>query len=162
MTTNGLTYDQVWITAEGARLYGKEAELYLQPRIRSLNRMCRSAQRLMRGIESELKQHDHTNNRILYALSTDEMLAHIAICCEMLRRTAGDAALTGPSPFRFHKKNRLFYQTASWRINLFGVPRDPRLFHFDFEASPEKFRSPRKNGIFRQRMGITPFFSLPI
>ncbi|WP_210115369.1 hypothetical protein, partial [Galactobacillus timonensis] len=42
----------------------------------------------------------------------------------------------------FHKKNRLFYQTASWRINLFGVPRDPRLFHFDFEASPEKFRSP--------------------
>ena len=83
MTTNGLTYDQVWITAEGARLYGKEAELYLQARIRSLNRMCRSAQRLMRGIESELKQHDHTNNRILYALSTDEMLAHIAICCEM-------------------------------------------------------------------------------
>ena len=78
-----LSPEQAWITAGGARLYGKEAELYLHPRIRSLNRMCRSAQRLMRGIESDLKQHDHTNNRILYALSTDEMLAHIAICCEM-------------------------------------------------------------------------------
>lgn len=78
-----LSPEQAWITAEGARLYGKEAEQYLQASIRSMNRICRSAQRLMRGIESELKQHDHTNNRILYALSTDEMLAHIAICCEM-------------------------------------------------------------------------------
>ena len=83
MTTNGLTYDQVWITAEGARLYGKEAELYLQPRIRSLNRMCRSAQRLMRGIECELKQRNQTSSMTLYAMNTDEMLAHIAICCEM-------------------------------------------------------------------------------
>lgn len=83
MTTNGLTYDQVWITAEGARLYGKEAELYLQPRIRSLNRICRSAQRLMRGIECELKQRNQTSSMTLYAMNTDEMLAHIAICCEM-------------------------------------------------------------------------------
>ena len=83
MTTNGLTYDQVWITAEGARLYGKEAELYLQPRIRSLNRMCRSAQRLMRGIECELKQRNQTSNMTLYAINTDEMLARIAIYCEM-------------------------------------------------------------------------------
>ena len=100
MTTNGLTYDQVWITAEGARLYGKEAELYLQPRIRSLNRMCRSAQRLMRGIKSELKQHDHTNNRILYALSTDEMLAHIAICCEMFLDEYEELLETQPSRAR--------------------------------------------------------------
>ena len=83
MTTNGLTYDQVWITAEGARLYGKEAELYLQPRIRSLNRMCRSAQRLMRGIECELKQRNQTSSMTLYAMNTDEMLARIAIYCEM-------------------------------------------------------------------------------
>ena len=83
MTTNGLTYDQVWITAEGARLYGKEAELYLQPRIRSMNRICRSAQRLMRGIECELKQRNQTSSMTLYAMNTDEMLAHIAIYCEM-------------------------------------------------------------------------------
>ena len=83
MTTNGLTYDQVWITAEGARLYGKEAELYLQPRIRSLNRICRSAQRLMRGIECELKQRNQTSNMTLYTMNTEEMLARIAIYCEM-------------------------------------------------------------------------------
>ena len=83
MTTNGLTYDQVWITAEGARLYGKEAEQYLQASIRSMNRICRSAQQVMRGIECELKKCNQTSNMTLYAMNTDEMLAHIAICCEM-------------------------------------------------------------------------------
>ena len=70
-----LSPEQAWITAEGARLYGKEAEQYLQASIRSMNRICRSAQRLMRGIECELKQRNQTSNMTLY--------------------TSGDAAVTG-------------------------------------------------------------------
>lgn len=78
-----LSPEQVWITAEGARLYGKEAEQYLQARIRSMNRICRSAQRLMRGIECELKQRDQTSSMTLYAMNTDDMLALIAIYYEI-------------------------------------------------------------------------------
>jgi len=78
-----LSPEQAWITAEGACLYGKEAEQYLQASIRSMNRICRSAQRLMRGIECELKQRNQTSNMTLYAINTDEMLARIVIYCEM-------------------------------------------------------------------------------
>ena len=72
-----LSPEQAWITAEGARLYGKDAEQYLQASIRSMNRI------LMRGIECELKQRNQTSNMTLYAMNTDEMLARIAIYCEM-------------------------------------------------------------------------------
>ena len=64
-------------------MYGEEAEQYLQARIRALNRVCRSAQQLLRTVECELKQRNNTDNIILYVLSTDEMLAHIAIYCEI-------------------------------------------------------------------------------
>ena len=64
-------------------MYGEEAEQYLQARIRALNRVCRSAQQLLRTVECELKQRNNTDNIILYVLSTDEMLARIAIYCEM-------------------------------------------------------------------------------
>ena len=64
-------------------MYGEEAEQYLQARIHVLNRVCRSAQQLLRTVECELKQRNNTDNIILYVLSTDEMLAHIAIYCEI-------------------------------------------------------------------------------
>ena len=64
-------------------MYGEEAEQYLQARIRALNRVCRSAQQLLRIVECELKQRNNPDNIILYVLSTDEMLARIAIYCEI-------------------------------------------------------------------------------
>lgn len=64
-------------------MYGEEAEQYLQARIRALNRVCRSAQQLLRAVESEMKQRSQVNDMILYTLSTDEMLARIAIYCEI-------------------------------------------------------------------------------
>ena len=64
-------------------MYGEEAEQYLQARIRALNSVCRSAQQLLCTIECELKQRNNPDNIILYVLSTDEMLARIAIYCEI-------------------------------------------------------------------------------
>ena len=77
-------------------MYGEEAEQYLQARIRALNRVCRSAQQLLRTIECELKQRNNTDNIILYVLSTDEMLARIAIYCEIFLDEYGELQETQP------------------------------------------------------------------
>ena len=99
MTTTGFQHlkpDQTWITAGGTHLYGEEAEQYLQARIRALNRVCRSAQQLLRTVECELKQRNNTDNIILYVLSTDEMLARIAIYCEIFLDEYGELQETQP------------------------------------------------------------------
>ena len=77
-------------------MYGEEAEQYLQARIRALNRVCRSAQQLLRTVECELKQRNNTDNIILYVLSTDEMLARIAIYCEIFLDEYGELQETQP------------------------------------------------------------------
>ena len=99
MTTTGFQHlkpDQTWITAGGTHLYGEEAEQYLQVCIRALNRVCRSAQQLLRTVECELKQRSQVNDMVLYVLSTDEMFARITIYCEIFLDEYGELQETQP------------------------------------------------------------------